>query len=334
MERRRRQTESSVAPAGTHTMITLGYYPGWVQKVVPPAALPWDSLSHVAHFGRYPTASGTLPVADMQSEGFHAPLVAAARNAGRVPLLTIGGGGSFAGQTIGANFAAACAAPANRARLVAAAADLVTRYGYDGLDLDWEESVPANANAYVQLLADLRAALGPNRLLTAAVVSGLVPGRIAARAAAVVDRWHLMSYWSNGADQLAHYVAAGIPASRCVLGAGFSNDPDFYDHTAADVRAKVAAARAGKAAGVMFWQVGDLTPGPTTDPRLTPLRRLMVTELEPDTDPHARADGCAATHAATDDEFFAALPAVDLTDPDTGARVDHTEGVRDLRGQS
>lgn len=262
-------------------MITLGYYPGWTQKVTPPAAIPWDAVNAVAHFGRYPTASGTLPVADMQSEGFHAPLVAAAHARNAAALLTVGGGGSFAGQTIGANFAAACTTATSRARLVQAAVDLTTRYGYDGIDLDWEEAVPANADAYVQLLKDLRAALGPNRLLTAAVVSGLVPGRIAARAATVVDRWHLMSYWSNGADQLAHYVAAGIPARTCVLGAGFSNDPDFADKTAANVRTKVAAARSGGAAGVMFWQVGDLRPSSTTDPRLQPLREAMMPDIYP-----------------------------------------------------
>lgn len=252
------------------------YYPGWVQKVLPPASLPWDAINVVCHFGRYPTSSGTLPIADMQSEGFHAPLVAAARAHGAAALLTIGGGGNFGGTTIGQQFAAACSSTATRSRLVQAAVDLVTRFGYDGLDVDWEEAVPGSADAYVTLLEELRAALGTGRLLTAAVVSGLVSGRIAARAAAVVDRWHLMSYWSDGADQLAHYTAAGIASSRCVLGAGFSADPDFFDKTAADVRAKVAAARAGGAAGVMFWQAGDLRPTATTDPRLQPLREVMM----------------------------------------------------------
>jgi Glycosyl hydrolases family 18/N-acetylmuramoyl-L-alanine amidase len=261
-------------------MISLAYYPGWAQKTIPPAALPWDALTSVCHFGRYPTSSGTLPVADMQSEGFHGPLVAAARAHGATALLTIGGGGSFNGQTIGANFAAACSSGATRSRLVTAAAGLVGQYGYDGLDLDWEESVPDHADAYLALLEDLRDALGPGRLLTAAVVSGLVPGRIAARAAAVVDRWHLMSYWSDGTDQLGHYTTAGIHPSRCLLGAGFSADPEFADKTAADVAAKVAAARAGGAGGVMFWQIGDLTPGPSSDPRLQPLREATRMALD------------------------------------------------------
>lgn len=255
------------------------YFPGWVQRSLPPAALPWDAINVVCHFGRYPTSSGTLPVADMQSEGFHAPLVAAARAHGAAALLTVGGGGNFGGQTIGANFAAACSSTATRSRLVQSAVDLVTRFGYDGLDLDWEEAVPGNADAYVTLLEDLRAALGTGRLLTAAVVSGLVPGRIAARAAGVVDRWHLMSYWTDGADQLAHYTAAGIHPSRCVLGAGFSNDPDFFDSSPARVAAKVAAARAGGAAGVMFWQAGDLRPD-SSDPRLAPLREATSMGLD------------------------------------------------------
>ncbi len=262
-------------------MISLAYYPGWVQRTLPPAGLPWDALTHVAHFGRYPLPDGTLPVADLQTEANHGPLVAAARNAGRTPLLTVGGGGSLGGQTIGANFAAACSTAAGRTRLVANVVALVERYDYSGADVDWEEGVPDHADAYVQLLADLRAAIGTRRLLTAAVVSGLVPGQIAARTLPYVDLFNVMAYWSDGSDEIAHYRAAGIPASKLVVGAGFSADPTFADGTAAAVRAKITAARAAGAAGVMFWQAGDLTPSPTSDPRLVLLREAMVPTTYP-----------------------------------------------------
>jgi hypothetical protein len=263
----------------TCLVISLCYYPGWVQRTLPPDRLPWDALTHVAHFGRYPLPDGSLPVGDMQSESQHAPLVAAARNAGRIPLLTVGGGGSFGGQTIGANFAAACASTAGRARLVADIAALVVRYGYDGADIDWEEAI--DADAYVALLAGLRTALGGRRMLTTAVVSGLVPGRIVARTVPYVDLLNVMSYWSNGADQIAHYRTAGVPAAKLVVGAGFSPDPEFADSSPAAVRAKVAVARAAGAAGVMFWQAGDLTPSSTTDPRLQPLREAMMPTTYP-----------------------------------------------------
>lgn len=256
--------------------VNLAYYPGWVQRSLPPAALPWDALTHVVHFGRYPATDGTVPVVDMQSEANHAPLVAAARNAGRTPLLCIGGGGTVGGLTIGATFAKACATAAGRSKLVGNIVALTERYGYDGVDLDWEEAVDEHASLWVALVQELRAALGARRVLTAAVVSGLVPGSIAARAAAQLDWLNVMAYWTDGADETAHYRAAGIPAAKLVIGAGFSADPTFNDGTAAAVRLKVEKARQAGCAGVMFWQAADLTPSATTDPRLQPLREVMV----------------------------------------------------------
>lgn len=52
-------------------------------------------------------------------------------------------------------------------------------------------------------------------------------------------------------------------------------------------------------------------------------------DLDPDTHPDATAEGDLGT--VTDDEYFAALPAADLIDADTGEPVDAAEGVRDER---
>jgi hypothetical protein len=318
-----------VAAAGgravTSPWWSVMFYPGWVQHTTVPGALDWGAISHVAHFGRYANPDGTVAVGDMQTEANHGPLVTAAHAAGRKALLVIGG------EWGGPGFVGACQ-PANRPRFVAALVALVRRYGYDGLDVDWEEHVPANEALFVALHHELRAALGPQLLLTTDVVSGLAPGRIAVQVAGQVDALHMMSYWTDGRDELAHYRAAGIPAAKLTVGAGLSADPTFADHTAAAVAGKTDLARGQGLRGVMCWQVGDLRPTVRADPRLTPLRRLMMTELEPDTDPHARADGCQATAAASDDEYFAALRGVRLTDASTGEPVDHAEGVQDLRG--
>jgi hypothetical protein len=301
------------------------FYPGWVQSNVVPTGLDWSSISHLMHFGRYANPDGTVAVGDMQTEAHHAPAVAAAHAAGRKALLVIGG------EWGGPGFVGACQ-PANRPRFVAALVALVRRYGYDGLDVDWEEHVPANEAAFVALHRELRAALGPAALLTTDVVSGLVPGRIAAQVAPLVDAVHMMAYWSDGRDQYAHYRAAGVPAGKLTVGMGWSSELTFADHAPAAVQAKCALARAEGLRGVMAWQLGDLRPTVRADPRLPHLRRLMMTELEPDTDPHAAADGCAATAAGGDDEYFDAMAAVALTDADTGEPADHAEGVQDLRG--
>lgn len=252
---------------------SMASYPGWVQDTIPPTRIDWASTTHVLHFGRYPTGTGDVVVGDMQATANHAPLVTAAHAAGRNALLVIGGEGC------GAQFATAASDPTARARLVGALAGLASTYGYDGVDVDWEEDVPANEAAYVALHADLRTALPPSLLLTTDVVSGLVPGRIAARVLPYVDSVNVMSYWSDGRDQYAHYRSAGIPAAKLVIGLGIAADPTYVDHTPAAVASKVELVEAEGCRGTEYWHVGEMRDS-LTDPRLQPLREMVATGVQ------------------------------------------------------
>jgi chitinase len=90
-------------------------------------------------------------------------------------LLAIGGWNDSAGD----KYSKLVNNPSSRARFVDHVTEFIDKYGFDGLDLDWEYPVcwqvdckkgPASDKAaFAALVVELRAKFGPNRLLSAAV---------------------------------------------------------------------------------------------------------------------------------------------------------------------
>lgn len=162
--------------------------------------------------------------------------------------LSVGGWGS-------GNFSEMAASDSLRAAFAADCARVVGEYGLDGIDIDWEyptssaariSSSPDDTQHFTLLMRDLRAALGPDRLVTLATVCSaqyidfpaIMP---------YVDFVNIMSYdmgWApnhnaplyrsdaegrvspvaggHTADEavLAH-LAAGVPAEKLVMGMPF-----------------------------------------------------------------------------------------------------------------
>ncbi|KAF6206607.1 hypothetical protein GE061_017843 [Apolygus lucorum] len=147
-----------------------------------------------------------------------------------------------------ANYSEMAADPAKRAPFVASALEMVQKYDFDGLDLDWEFPTqrggrPEDKENFVALIKDLKSALKPNGyILTAAVSAGietLKKGYKLKEVGDALDYVHLMCYDYHGSwdsmtgsnsplgpitDELtiessvAYVLANGIPAKKLVLG--------------------------------------------------------------------------------------------------------------------
>ncbi|CAN5619406.1 hypothetical protein BH09MYX1_BH09MYX1_14060 [soil metagenome] len=233
------------APPGSG-MWSMGYYAGYEAAKYPVTEIEWSGMTHIAVAFYLPDANGGL-----DEELFLGPtagpklghaIVDAAHKAGKKAIASVGGAGMH-DNMVGS------ASNANRAKFVARIKKVVTDYGYDGVDLDWEPLGTADAASLEALAKDLRTAM-PGTILTIPIGTlnhnltedlSWVP-----KIAAVFDQLNLMSYSMAGAyqgwkswhasplhwnadsstptgidDSVDAFLAAGVPAAKLGVGAGF-----------------------------------------------------------------------------------------------------------------
>jgi chitinase len=222
----------------------LGYYVGYDIHSLPIASIDWTSLTHIAFAPMTVKNDLTLDVSfdDQDGTGMaHAQQLATAAHAhGVKALLMLGGAGA------GANIATA-ASDANRAAFVTTLLGALQTLGYDGIDLDWEDSV--NLDDLVSLAADLRAAK-PDIVLS--YPAGAINGNFQtvdpryAQLATSLDRFMVQTYYPSTAvagsgwdswfvaplsgvtgstpiavdDTLMRYEQTGVPHAKLGLGIG------------------------------------------------------------------------------------------------------------------
>jgi chitinase len=223
-----------------------GYYVGYERDLYPLGELDFSAVTHLMVGRARPAAGGGL-VTDFDIDAVNGPAwaqaaVDAAHAAHRKAVLMVGGAGEIGGWRD-------AAAAANRAAFVASLLAAVDRFGFDGLDLDWEPLESVDRPAFRALAAALRAAR-PGLILTVPV--GWVNANFAdppdpywGEIAPLFDRIAVMTYdmagpwdgwqsWHNAALQgeapatpssvassIAFYRASGVPAARLSMGLAF-----------------------------------------------------------------------------------------------------------------
>jgi chitinase len=223
-----------------------GYYLSGDQDTgrLPPEKIDFHALSHLIHFGFFPSADGTIRPDKSISLQDSQTVVRLAHAAGCKVLVSMG-------TDEGAKNLRQAMTDPIRPTLVRNLVDYVVSHGYDGLDLDFEPLEDSDVPAYTKLVRELRAALtaaDPKLLLTAAVAS---QPAMFAQLQDQFDRIDLMTYdnsgpwpghrtWYNaslyGAGRemmnktepypsadatVKQYLAAGVPAAKLGIGVAF-----------------------------------------------------------------------------------------------------------------
>ena len=108
----------------------VGYYPGWAGDYAP-ADVPYDKLTHLNFAFIEPQSDGTVVVGS-QSKKDRLGELANYDDTNTVFLLSISSGW-YSGR-----FSDAASTAERRQRFAKTAVDIMLRYNFDGLDLDWE----------------------------------------------------------------------------------------------------------------------------------------------------------------------------------------------------
>jgi chitinase len=223
----------------------MGYYVGYSINDYPIAEIDWSGLTHIIFAPMVVKNDLSLDLSFDDQNGTGPQdakaLALAAHAHGVKALLMLGGAGA------GGNIATAASA-ANRAAFVSTLVAALGSLGYDGIDLDWEDSV--NLDDLVSLAKDLRAAQ-PGMLLSypAGAINmnfQSVDPKMAALAQSL-DRFNVQTYYPSTAfagqgwdswfnspisgamgstpiavdDTLSRYAMAGIPKAKIGLGMSF-----------------------------------------------------------------------------------------------------------------
>ena len=264
--------------------VVVGYYQTFRWSNNPLTNEYIDRLSHVIIFHLYPTSNGGLDSTWLLLRGQNLTnAVTNIRNRGRVPMITIGGGG---GAT--AAFNPALTNATNRANLVRNLLAFVDRHGFQGICLDWEfPRGDAEWIAYMDFLIAIKDAR-PNLRVTVAV-GGDSPNPqfgnhfnmgAAGRARVQRDIWradaiHLMTYDMMGVTRpvtwRTHACPVGSEATlnawvtfgqgqpgfdrrKLLIGIAFYDNQGTPGDTPDEARRKVNFAHNNNFGGVLIWE--------------------------------------------------------------------------------
>jgi chitinase len=144
---------SAVAPAfaGPRLVAYYPWYAKWQTPSYTAAQIPYGELTHIMHAFAEPSPTGklTLPKGLVEKA-----LISDAHAAGVKVSISIGGAGANHAKA----FSKLAASAKTRAAFVANVAAFVSKYGYDGIDIDWEvPNAPKDTQNCLALMAALRA---------------------------------------------------------------------------------------------------------------------------------------------------------------------------------
>ena len=205
----------------------IGYYPSWkwnaAENAMTPAQIPFKKLTMINYAFFFPREDGTLAgrdtvgddlilrgVRDPASGGYVAgtSLVERAHLHNVRVLLSVGG------WEDSNNFPAVAASPDRRSSFAHSCIEQILRYGFDGIDIDWEypgysehRGSPTDRSNCTMLLQELRDSLsaygeraGAHLLLTAALPASeaLLAGFELDKLVPLLDMFNIMTYDLSG----------------------------------------------------------------------------------------------------------------------------------------
>ena len=280
------------AGGGGGSMKTVGYVVSWVTNV----SIQYNKLTHINYAFTVPNADGSL-TRNPENPAWLQTVVSGAHAAGGKVLISAGGW--MADSPNPAAFASIVNNSTYRANFVNNLDTIVTTYGLDGVDIDYEYPCPGGyGNGYATLMSDLATRFhGKGKHVTAAVAGYSTRENNSTNSSCIgssvmnsVDWVNVMAYdfrdpdhsnYQDAVDSITYWKnTRGFPASKVVLGLPFYAHPTWaafntlvptygacvdtgggqYWNGLTTIRSKSTYAR-NNAGGVMAWEMSQDATG-------------------------------------------------------------------------
>jgi len=198
---------------------------GYVTSSAVVETIPFENLTHINYAFLLPNGDGTLK--DIPGSWTLQRIVKEAANLNVQVLISVGGWG------LEAEFESLAADPKSRNLFVKNLVEVVRDYNLAGADIDWEYPDRDSRENFLALMAELRAALPADKLLTAAVVAlGSNAEGIPAASFKYMDFVNIMVYdglehasLNYAQNALDYWSSRGLPKEKMVLGVPFYSRP-------------------------------------------------------------------------------------------------------------
>ncbi len=267
------------------TPVLAGYLPAWAVERTPEQS--YSLVTDVLYFSIQPEADGKLNLKDIELPQLDELAKKKAKHGFRL-LLCVGGWGRSE------HFAKVAADQGLRRVFVGELVKFADQHKLDGIDLDWEHPEnEAESKSYAVLMKDLKAGLGPKRLVTAALAGWQ---SLPKEGWETLDRLHLMAYdrpkehstYEGALEDVASAVKQGMPLAKIAMGVPFygrkiaaHNDSmttaelmtkfkvkssedtvdGYYFNNVDTLTKKAKYARDNGLGGIMVWEMSQDLPG-------------------------------------------------------------------------
>ncbi|KAJ7287157.1 glycoside hydrolase superfamily [Mycena rebaudengoi] len=163
----------SILDATAAKFLAASYYTSWSAYGFPPESLDYSKFDILFYAFAIPDTSGAL-IWDSDAQAFLKRLVASAKKSGKGTKIVL----SVGGWTGSAAFHQIAGNSSTRNKFVSTLSSTVSKFGLDGIDIDWEYPNsggagnpygPTDTANFLTLLTALRKSLGTSKIISAAV---------------------------------------------------------------------------------------------------------------------------------------------------------------------
>ena len=220
----------------------VAYYPNWKGNIT--SNVQWEKLTHSFYAFGLPSDSGNGSIYSLDGETSNIEaMINACEQHNVVPVLSVGGWShsEVPDRLCKTAFEMNTRTTRDRQSLADDIVDKAKKYGFKGVDIDWEYPTISTQAQYVDFIKQLRARCNESNMILTAAVAATSGSGFTSEVLCLMDFINLMAYDGNEGSGHSPYSLAedslnywrntmGVPANKLVIGVPFYERPSWNSY--------------------------------------------------------------------------------------------------------